>query len=342
MAGLMRLPRFLIISVLAAAIPVAAACSKSSTAPSATSSSCTVTLGSVTTSVSGGASTGTLPVTAASSCTWAAASSASFLTITSGATGTGNGSVGYSFAANTGDARSASITVNGTSVVFAQSAPILIAPAGCAVVLSATSAKANGGGGPINITVTAPANCQWTATSNASFLTVSGATTGPGTAVITAAGNAGPSRTGTVTIGGQTVTITQDTGVFAGFNLFDPSQSISATNVCQFRGATSSVSTTCTLRSTSFTGGPTPITTFAWTIQYTYGSVKVISASSSTPDLSFTDTCGAANAGATDDGALNPLDVTLTVTDANGNTATAKSGSGNQPPLFVQLFNCGK
>jgi hypothetical protein len=75
-------------------------------------------------------------------------------------------------------------------------------------------------------------------------------------------------------------------------------------------------------------------------VQYTYGDVTVISATSSSPNLSFQDQCGRPNAGATDDGALQPLDVTLTVTDNNNNTATAKSGTGNQPPLFLQLFNC--
>jgi len=158
---------------------------------------------------------------------------------------------------------------------------------------------------------------------------------------ISATGNGGAARTGTVTIGGQTVTVTQDPGVFAAFNLFDPGQSTDATNVCAFRSATGG-STTCTLRSTSFTQGTAPIVTFVWTVQYTYGTVKVISASSDSPNLAFTDSCGVANAGATDDGALNPLDVTLTVTDSLGNTATAKSGAGNQPKLFVQLFNCDK
>jgi hypothetical protein len=34
--------------------------------------------------------------------------------------------------------------------------------------------------------------------------------------------------------------------------------------------------------------------------------------------------------------------VTLMVTDALGNTATTKFSQGNQPSLFVQLFNCDK
>jgi hypothetical protein len=344
MAGLMRTQRLFLAPIVSIAVALgAAACSKSdSTAAAPSASACTVTLGTVTTSVSSAATTGTLPVTAASTCAWSASSSASFLTISSGATGTGNGSVAYSIAANTGAARSASIVVNGTAVNFSQAAQQVLAPAGCTVKLSATTGKANSGGGTINIDVTGDSNCAYTATSNASFLTVpSGTVTGNGTIVITAAQNTGAARTGTVTIGGQTVTITQDAGVIAAFNLFDPSQTTAATNVCQFRGAAGST-TTCTLRSTSFTGGANAISTYTWTVQYTYGTVKVTSASGTASSLSFTDSCGVANAGATDDGALNPLDVTLTVTDSAGNTATARSGAGNQPNLFVQLFNCGK
>ena len=340
----MKNHRLLLASLASVVVALAAAaCSKSDATPSASStSSCTVTLGSVTTSVGSAASTGTLPVTAASTCSWSAASSASFLTITSGASGSGNGSVGYSFAANTGAARAASIVVNGTAVNFTQAAQTVVAPAGCAVKLSATTGKINSGGGTVNIDVTADSNCSWTATSNASFLSApSGTVTGNGTLVITGAANNGAARTGTMTVGGQTVTISQDAGVFAGFNLFDPSQTTDATNVCQFRGASGST-TTCTLRSTSFTGSSNSITNYAWTVQYTNGSVKAISASSSASSLSFSDSCGVANSGATDDGALQPLDVTLVVTDSNGNTATAKSGSGTQPSLFVQLFNCGK
>src|SRR6185312_12213893 len=179
--------------------------------PSTTSGgSCSVTLGTVTTSVTAAASTGTLPVTAASTCSWTAASSASFLTVSSGSSGTGNGSVGYSIAANTGAARSASIVVNGTAVNFTQAAFQVLAPTGCTIKLGATSGKINSGGGTLNIDVTADSNCAWTATSNSSFLSApNGTVTGNGTLVVTATANNGPARTGTLTVGGQTVTISQ-------------------------------------------------------------------------------------------------------------------------------------
>jgi len=338
----MRYSRLLMAAFLSAVVAlVATACSKSAASPSASSDACAVTLGAVTTDVAAAGTSGTIPVTTASTCAWTAASSATFLTISSGASGTGNGSVAYTVAANTGAARSASISVNGSVVNFTQGAATLQAPGGCAVTLSATSVKINSGGGTATIGVTAASNCGWTAVSNASFLTAQATASGNGNVVITATANTGAARTGTVTIGGQTVTVTQDPGLFAGFNLFDPGQTAGATNVCQFRSL-SGAQTTCTLQSTSFSSGAIAITSYAWTLQYTYATVKVINATSSTSTLNFSDTCGVANGGATDEGVLQPLDVTLTITDSNGNTATAKSGSGTQPALFVQLFNCGK
>src|SRR5206468_2649079 len=124
-----------------------------------------------------------------------------------------------------------------------------------------------------------------------------------------------------------TVTISQDPGIFASFDLLDPSQSIGPVAVCQIRSSTPTpVATTCTLRSTSFTQGPAPIVSYRWVVGYTYAEVKSIQQTTTVPTLSFTETCGTANGGATDEGAFQPLDVQLQVTDSLGNTATANSG----------------
>ncbi|PYJ00083.1 MAG: hypothetical protein DME25_21510, partial [Verrucomicrobia bacterium] len=56
-------------------------------------------------------------------CGWTAASGASWVTITSGSSGTGNGSVNYSLAANTNTvARSAALTIAGQTVTISQAA----------------------------------------------------------------------------------------------------------------------------------------------------------------------------------------------------------------------------
>ncbi len=66
-------------------------------------------------------------------------------------------------------------------------------------------------GGSFSASVTAPATCPWQATGNVAWITVtSGSGTGNGTVTYTVAPNAGAKRTGTLTIGGQALTITQD------------------------------------------------------------------------------------------------------------------------------------
>ena len=70
----------------------------------------------------------------------------------------------------------------------------------------------------MDVTASAP-TCSWTATSNASFVTVTGgaAGTGNGTVSYSVARNpAHPARTGTLTIGGQVFTINQAGAATAG------------------------------------------------------------------------------------------------------------------------------
>jgi sugar lactone lactonase YvrE len=69
---------------------------------------------------------GTIPITAASSCAWTAASTVSWITISSGASGTGNGSVAYKVAADTGAARIGTINVSGQLFTITQAVSPLI------------------------------------------------------------------------------------------------------------------------------------------------------------------------------------------------------------------------
>ncbi|MGA2435094.1 MAG: BACON domain-containing protein [Bryobacteraceae bacterium] len=65
--------------------------------------------------------TGTVDVTA-SACSWTASSNKSWITITSGASGSGDGTVGFTVAANTGAERSGSITITGNFFTVEQDA----------------------------------------------------------------------------------------------------------------------------------------------------------------------------------------------------------------------------
>ena len=60
-----------------------------------------------------GGGTATVNVTATAGCAWTAVSNDAFITVTSGASGTGNGAVGISVAANTGPFRSGTLTIAG-------------------------------------------------------------------------------------------------------------------------------------------------------------------------------------------------------------------------------------
>jgi hypothetical protein len=74
----------------------------------------------------GGAGAVSIAVTG-SGCTWTAATSATFVTITQGATGTASGTVQFTVGANsTGSARSATLNVAGTTVTVTQSAGTLL------------------------------------------------------------------------------------------------------------------------------------------------------------------------------------------------------------------------
>jgi len=86
---------------------------------------------------------------------------------------------------------------------------------GCNYTLSSTSNATGAAGGTAGVTITtAASSCAWTATSNASWISVRSASSGSGNGVVlySVASNSGAARVGTLTIGGQTLTISQGVG----------------------------------------------------------------------------------------------------------------------------------
>ncbi|MBI3653664.1 MAG: VCBS repeat-containing protein [Acidobacteria bacterium] len=154
--------------------------------------------------------TGSVGVTTTAGCNWTAVSNAGFITITSGASGTGNGTVNYSVAANiSASPRSGTMTIAGQTFTVTQDA----AAGSCVYSIVPSSQNFPVGGGTGSVAVTATAGCAWTAVSNDSFITVtSGASgTGNGTVNFSVAANSNPApRSGTMTVAGQTFTVTQD------------------------------------------------------------------------------------------------------------------------------------
>ena len=84
--------------------------------------SCTYSISPSNATVGASGGSGTVSVTAGSGCTWTASSNAAWVTVTSGASGSGNGSVRYSVAANSGSSRSGTLTIAGKTFTVNQSA----------------------------------------------------------------------------------------------------------------------------------------------------------------------------------------------------------------------------
>ncbi|MEN3332958.1 MAG: hypothetical protein V7641_2323 [Blastocatellia bacterium] len=86
----------------------------------------------------------------------------------------------------------------------------------CSGTLSPTSHVFPASGGDGSVSVTAPAGCNWTAASDVSWITLTSASSASGSAMVTfeVRENAtGSARSGTVTIGGQSFTAMQDSGL---------------------------------------------------------------------------------------------------------------------------------
>src|SRR2546423_967321 len=103
------------------------------------------------------------------------------------------------------------VKLNGTQV-FQLTFDIVAPGGGCAYSLSATSQSVPAAGGTGSVGVTAGSGCTWTAVSNASWITISSGANGSGNGTVAysaAANTATTARTGTLTIAGQTLTVTE-------------------------------------------------------------------------------------------------------------------------------------
>ena len=145
-----------------------------------------------------GATTQTLNVVATNGCSWTASSTAGFLTITGGSSGTVSGSVTYEVAANSGATRSGTLTIAGQAFTVTQTgttSPVL--------TLSQSTLNFGYSGSlmtspqTVTITFAGGSSIAWTASSNQPNIVVSpGSGSGNGTIQITAT----PGGSGIITL----------------------------------------------------------------------------------------------------------------------------------------------
>jgi len=172
---------------------------------------CTFSIGSADAVFDAAGGSNTVSVSVSDGCDWTASSDNGFITITSGSSGTGNGTVGYTVAPNTSSTSlTGTMTIAGQTFTVTQSG----APPGiCTYSLSAASVTLTAKGGSKNVSVKVKgSNCSWTAASNDPFITITSGSsgTGNGKVVYTVLGNTNSTeRSGTITIAGQSFTVTQ-------------------------------------------------------------------------------------------------------------------------------------
>ncbi|HVS31410.1 MAG TPA: BACON domain-containing protein [Thermoanaerobaculia bacterium] len=147
--------------------------------------------------------TGSVNVSTAAGCDWTAVSNDLWITIQMGSNGSGSGTVNYSVGANDGASRSGTMTIAGQTFTVEQDGA-----AACTYSISPVSEHFTAGGGTGSITVTAGDGCEWTASSNDEWITVTSVSSGH--AGYSVGANSGEARTGTITVAGHAFTVTQD------------------------------------------------------------------------------------------------------------------------------------
>lgn len=151
----------------------------------------------------------TASVMATNGCTWTASSVVNWLTISAGASGTGNGIVTYAVAANTTtSSRTGSLTIAGLALTVTEAGAVPTVP-----VLNPASAAFTAAGGAGNTALTVPqVNKAWMATSNVKWIIITSPSVAKGNRTVTywvAANMSGATRTGYLTIAGVSFPVTQ-------------------------------------------------------------------------------------------------------------------------------------
>jgi hypothetical protein len=169
---------------------------------------CTYSISPTNLSYTSTGGTGTITLNSGNNCNWTAVTQDNWITITSGNSGTGNGTINYSVANNSGSAqRTGIITIGGQTHTVAQSGntpcTFTVSPLNQTYTASATTGT---------ISITTSNNCNWLATSNAGWITITSNNSGTGNSTITysiTSNNTTSQRVGTITIAGQVYTVTQ-------------------------------------------------------------------------------------------------------------------------------------
>jgi hypothetical protein len=168
---------------------------------------CTYTLTPTTFAVGSTASLRTLSIITGTQCSWTAVSAASWITVSSGAAGSGIGSVTLAVEQNsTGAPRTGTLTIAGQTVSVSQEA------GSCTYSVTPTSFTVDPVSGSRTVSIVTGTQCGWSSTPQATWISVTSGASGSGIGAVTFAFEANPAstpRSAVLLIGGQSVSITQ-------------------------------------------------------------------------------------------------------------------------------------
>lgn len=150
----------------------------------------------------------TIQVTASSAqCSWTATAEQPWIVIKAGNEGRGNGAVTFHVTPMSGPARAGALIIAGQRVAIEQGGA-------CAFSVAAFDPSVSAAGGPLNVSISSPAGCRWTASSQSVWITIRSGDAGAGSGQVQfiVAANGGPPREGIVTVAGRMFVLTQATG----------------------------------------------------------------------------------------------------------------------------------
>lgn len=178
----------------------------------ADNTTCTYSISPTSNSFSSSGGTGSVSVTADAGCDWGAVSSDSWIHITSGSSGSGNGTIEYSVDVNAGRLRSGTIGI-GINTTLINTFTIRQDGITCYCEIGDPGPvvyDASGGAG--SVSVTADDSCDWRAVSNNSWIHITAGASGSGNGTVeySVDKNGGLVRVGTIIIGGREFTVSQN------------------------------------------------------------------------------------------------------------------------------------
>src|SRR6185503_9269794 len=148
----------------------------------------------------------TFGVSASADCRWSVSTGTSWIRITA-PSGTGSATGTFLVSANDGPSRSGSVDVGGRTISVSQDAP----PPPCPASVDPGSVRVKASGETVAFTVSASADCTWSVSTGMSWIALATRSgIGSGRGAFAVAANDGFARSGTVSIGGQTISVSQD------------------------------------------------------------------------------------------------------------------------------------